>query len=368
MIFLNVNKKLFILVAVVIILLISFFRFSTNTNERSRFLMTHAIVSQGELNINKGLKKFGNSLDKAKYKNNYFSDKAPSMSIASVPVYATYYYIFGKDLTEKNSYWIIKAFLLAPLAILLFWLIYSYTYGFSEDKQFSLFIAAASLFATPIASYFSVLFSHSFTAVLLFLFFLSGNKLIKKNRWYLYFLLGILGGVIFQNEYQTAVPLAILSLYFFFRMEQKSLYLYFVFGVGVMATLFFLYNINVFGSAFSVGVTHADHVHFKEIHSKGLYGITIPKWSTILMFLGHMGVGIFSLSPFIAFAGVGIYSRFKENIKETIVLVLIILSYFYMMASLANPRGGWAIGARYLVPIFPFLVILAAFESHILSA
>jgi len=281
-----------------------------------------------------------------------------------MPMYKIYHMLKGGDVTERNSLWFIKLTLLAPFALLLFWLMLAYVYEISKDKEFSIALAFFTIFATPLVTYFSTLFSHSLTAVLLFLFFMLIRKLDENSSKFMFVFTGLVGGTAFINEYQTAIALSVMSVWFLFRLKKKSSYLYFLFGVIVMASLFFTYNVTVFGSMFSVGVSNAANSSFKIMHSKGLYGITIPNANSIMNILFSMAIGIFPLSPFFLYMFPGIIKGFITKKAETVVAFLIVIIQLYIVTSLSNWQGGWGFGGRYMTPAIPFIMILVAQGVH----
>jgi len=369
------SRREIIIFSFIIFLLTIFFRVGNSrlsANELPRFYLIHSIVSRGELSVDHEVKKFGKDVDMSYVNGKYYSDKAPFISFISLPLYKAYYTLMGGKITDLNSVWYLKAVIFAPFAILLFWLMYIYIYSFSKNKNFAILTSFAGIFATPIFLYFSIFFSHSVTASLLFLFFMmvKMKKNVELNRYQsaLYFAAaGVVGGFTFINEYQAVFSLSIISIYLFFRMENRKEYIYFLMGGAAVFLFFISYNKLVFGSWISFGVSHAANTAFKVQHSKGLFGITYPKLAAVKYILGSFNIGIFTLSPFLFFALPGIYSKLKKNRSEALIILSVILVYAYVVFSLRDWQGGNAFGARYSVPFFPFLIVFAAHGVHFMT-
>ncbi len=330
-------------------------------NERPRLLLAHAIAERFSVEITSEVQRFGWSIDMAKRGERYYSDKPIFQSILAAPVIAAYRRVSSGEFREANVLWLVKTTTLVPFALLLFWLFYGAVFSFSRSVPFSL-LSAWSLFAgTPVSTYFTVFFSHSVSAALLFAFFLLVRRAIAHPERSTLFFTGLVGACAFLNEYQTAVPLVILSLFLFLSLREKRLFLFFVGGTLPLAALFIAYNLVAFGTPLTFGVAHEEYEEFRAMHQKGLFGIGLPNGRVLLDLFFSLKMGVFTLSPFLLFAIVGAYRRWCEARGETLTLLSLILSYFIMISSLENPHGGWAFGARYLVPVIPFIGLLAAY-------
>ncbi len=362
------TAKRFIFLSALVALLTGFFKIYddldpayVSPNERPRFFLAHALAERRSVEVTAEVKRFGWSIDMAEVNGRFYSDKPVLLSFMAAPAMAAYRHFTGGAIREGNALWFLKATTLVPLAILFFWLMYGAVFSFSRSPELALFMAWVTFFGTPVSTYFTVFFSHSATAALLLAFFLAIRRLLADRSAALLFLTGLLGALIFLNEYQTAVPLFILSIYLFLGLRQRRPILLFIAGTLPAAALFMAYNLAAFGKPIAFGVSHESYELFRDMHRTGLFGITWPNGWALRDCLISIKMGLFTLSPFLLFAFVGFYRRWREDRRETIAVGAVIAAYFYMVSSLSNWHGGWAFGARYLVPVVPFLALLAAY-------
>jgi len=365
-----IDRKTFVAFSFLVALLISFFKVYddhdpdyVSPNERSRFYAVHALAERGELRITPEFERFGRCLDIAKVGDEHYSDKAPLLALLAAPAYKLFLTV-SKDRaeTEGTAYWFIKATTLAPFAVLLFWLICLFLLDRTGDRRFSLFAAFAALFATPVATYFGVLFSHALSATLLLATFLTARRATtaKSPPWFL--ATGALTGLTFLNEYQTAFALLLMLILLLSRFRDTRKALWIIAGGLPFAALFFAYNTMLFGTPFSLGYGHLENKAFSEIHHHGLYGITIPSGEAFVNLLFSPRIGFITLSPFLLFAFGSLYrpNGGPPRDRTTLDMLAVAALHFLIIASFGFYGGGWAFGSRHLVAIVPFLTIPAA--------
>ncbi len=363
----NLSPRIAIVMTVLVMLYVSFFKvyddsdpYYTSPNERPRLFLAHAIASRGTLEVTSEVRRFGTSYDMAKVGNKYFSDKPPLPSFVAAPIVKAYI-LLKKNYTESELLWAVKVCLYAPFSALFFWLVFTIFFSAGITATTALFLAWAVLFGTPISTYFTVFFSHSITATLLLAFFLAIRKSITQPEIATLFLTGLLGGLSFLNEYQSAITILIFTIYLFIQLPQRSKILPYILGGSIVAAAFILYNMAAFGHPITAGVAHESLDSVRESHDKGMFGVTHPKKEAVFEVLLSVKMGIFLLSPFLIFALFGIWRRWKESRAETIALILVILGWLYINTSFFNWHGGWAFGSRYGVPGIAFLGIFAGY-------
>ncbi len=365
-----IDRKTFVIFSLLVALLISFFKVYddrdpdyVSPNERSRFYAIHALAERGEFRINEEFQRYGRCLDIAKVGDDHYSDKAPLLALLAAPAYKIFLTVSKKHAEEEGvAYWFIKATTLAPFAVLLFWLICLFMLRRTGDRRFSLFTAFATLFATPAATYFGVLFSHALSATLLLATFLTARRAAtaKSPPWLL--ATGALTGLTFLNEYQTAFALLLMLSLLLFRLRDTRKALWIIAGGLPFAALFFAYNTMLFGTPFSLGYGHLENKAFSEIHHHGLYGITLPSWEAFVALLFSPRIGFILLSPFLLFAFGMLYRRKGEPRPDRLMIEMLAVAavHFLVIASFGFYGGGWAFGSRHLAAIVPFLAIPAA--------
>lgn len=365
-----IDRTTFIAFSIIVVVFVSFFKVYddrdpdyVSPNERSRFYAVHALAERGELRVTPEFERFGRCLDIAKVGDDHYSDKAPLFAFLAAPAYKVFLTL-SKETAERegNAYWFIKATTLAPFAVLLFWLICLFMLDRTGDRRFALFTAFTALFATPVATYFGVLFSHSLSATLLFATFLTARRAatVKSPPWLL--ATGALTGLTFLNEYQTAFSLLFILTLLAFHLRDTRKTLWLIAGGLPLAAFFLTYNTMLFGTPLSLGYGHLENKTFSDIHHHGLYGITLPSAEAFINLLFSPRIGFLVLSPFLLFA-FGFLRRPKEGPRrDTIPIEMLAVAaiHFLVIASFGVYGGGWAFGSRHLAAIVPFLAIPAA--------
>ncbi|HOW51213.1 MAG TPA: hypothetical protein PLV42_04100 [bacterium] len=331
-----------------------------NPNEKSRFYLVHALVSRGEFSIDAEITRFGDTIDKARVGEHYYSDKAPMLAFLSLPFYALYYAVVGDAAGEGDSLRFLKLTLHASAALLLFWLLYLAIRGVCGERSISLFGAAVGIFGTPLSTYFMLYLSHSLAACALFALYIMLRSLTVSPHYGRAVAAGALAGITVMLEYPTFIGVALFSAWLLFCAQRKKDILAYVGGALVPALLFFGYNTVVFGSPLSFGYSNLADTGFAEVHRRGFYGITYPTSDAIVSLLFSLRTGLITLSPFLLFMIPGAYYYLRERRAEGAVLLAVAVSYFIAISSFGVWNGGWSFGARHLVPAMPFMVLLAA--------
>src|SRR5205085_8897187 len=100
----------------------------------------------------------------------------------------------------------------------------------------------------------------------------------------------------------------------------------------------------------------------KYRHMGAFMGFGPPRGRAIVHLLFTQYRGIFYSMPWLLLAipGAVILIRRREWRTEALVCVAMFALFFWMNISLVDWQGGWAMGARYLIPTLPFLTILVA--------
>jgi hypothetical protein len=119
------------------------------------------------------------------------------------------------------------------------------------------------------------------------------------------------------------------------------------------------YHAVVFGSPFALPYDFSTQPH----RGQGFFmGLGVPQWAALQHILITDYRGLFYSAPWLLLAvpGAVIMARRPRLRAEAAVCIAVALLFVWLNASLVDWQGGWAMGARYLIPAIPFLAVLAA--------
>ena len=132
-------------------------------------------------------------------------------------------------------------------------------------------------------------------------------------------------------------------------------------GAALPCAALALYHAVVFGGPLTLPYDFST----QRNRSRGFFmGLGVPDATALWHILLSPYRGLFFSSPWLALSLPGAVRMVRVRAgalrAEAITCIAIALLYLWLNASLADWQGGWAMGARYLVPCLPFVVILAA--------
>src|SRR5437762_2352659 len=285
-------------------------------NQNSRFDLTRAIVERGTIRIDAYE---GNTGDKSLRAGHFYCDKAPGLSWLCVlpaaltpgspDVRAYVATLFGVGLPS------------AIAVVLLAWIL----------GQLGLPPAAA--IAWGVAAF----------ALLL----------RTRSRPPLLFLCGFLLGFAVVCDYTAILGCIVLGLYARRRLG------WILAGAVIPAIALAVYHTVAFGGPLTTAYAFSTQ---PWRHTGVFMGIGLPRPRAVMHLLFTQYRGIFFSMPWLLLAipGAVMLIRRGERRAEGIVCAAIFLLFFWLNISIVDWQGGWALGARYLIPTLPFLTILAA--------
>ena len=360
-----VTVKESIVISILLFLLISWWHLYLptipNPNERVHYFLTHSLATRGEFAINPEIKHYGGTIDRSQVDNKTYCDKAPMLSFLGVPTIYLLTKFVGEWPSERTALRWLKFTTVYPFAILLFWLVFSLLFNQFSSRKLAFVGAGATLFATPIFTWFQVYFSHSVVATMALLFYYLSQEIrtTEHHSWRLPLLTGIVGGITFWTEYSVAPMLFIISAMTLFMMKRRRQYLWFLLGGFSVGLLFTIHNSLLFGGPFSLGYSHLAEQGFAVSQNKGLFGITIPTVEAVIQTLFSLRIGILTLSPFLIFAIATFFDKELRKKPHIIEWWLLFVTHFLLITSFTFYDGGGSFGSRHMVSAIPFLVLLS---------
>jgi hypothetical protein len=341
-------------------------------NADSRVFLTASIVDRGRLDIDPFASATG---DIARVGAHYYSDKAPGLSLAAVPVYAVLKYtllggqpyaaLFAVPESQRIDF--LPRYVLAlvyaglPTAILAA-LLYLFLARLGLSTRWCTLLSLTYGLGTFALPFGTVFFGHQLAAVLLFgafyLFYrVAHGELGARSAA----LAGGLAGYAVITEYPTALIVALLLLYVAWPLPARwRLGLAAVLGMLPALALAAIYNTLAFGGPLSQGYAHLHGPSaFIQGQASGFMGITYPHLDALWQTTFGAYRGLFVLSPVLLLALPGwlLLVRWAEWRREAVLWAGIVVVYFLFVVSYFEWSGGDSLGPRHFLPALPFLVL-----------
>ena len=366
----NLKLRIFILVFFSVNLFLSsyFLDIWPTPNPVSRALPVLAFSKTGTLQIDNYA---GETMDKSKVGNHFYSDKAPLPTILTIPFYELFKFV-GFDKVDNDAgrkfpiyIWrpnglddgritiindiipvlLIGDFLYSSIPFVLIILITFLALHKINTKISPVLLAMLSFYGSFIFVFAGTFFSHVFAGFLLLISYIE----LKKTK---YFLSGLFLGLSFLSEYTVLLAAFIWGV--LILIKEKKIKKILFFGLGILPSVFLilLYNWQISGEPFTMlNAFHADEA-YKQLSQN--YGFSFPSFPSIwgLSFSGSMGIFIFA--PVIIIIGFYFVTKLikeKHFIKLILTNYLVIFSiiFFLIIASFFTWWGGWTYGPRYLI-------------------
>ncbi len=340
-------------------------------NELSRALLTRALVEEQSFRLDAGVARTGEFSDLARFGGHYYSDKAPGVSLAAAPVWAAWRRLAGPAGADDDAR-AIRAGRLAvvtlPALLFLAWLARRWSAaagGFGLLMALGLGLGSA-FFAQALA-----LTGHVPAAMLLFLAAWcvaapEAGAEARAGRWAA---AGLLGGAAVLVDYTSALFVGILGVVLVVealsvpaagrRAGVRSV-LAFAGAAALPLGVLLLYHAVCFGGPFELAYEHmaqtADRLH----RGSGFFGLGAPRPEALWGLTFGALRGLFTHSPFLLLAAPAVVHlrRAGRWRRWHTLLAAGSLGFFAVNACLIDWQGGWSLGPRYLVPLYPFLLEL----------
>jgi hypothetical protein len=386
------RQEMWTSIAIFVVLLVCYaytFPRWADPNQNSRLDLVAAVVDKGTLRIDDYV---NNTVDYAKFEGHYYSDKAPGAAFLGIPVYAALKGVLslpvmdglmnylsnnqalaatlregGTGLLEDKVRFamgqVAVTFVTAMvptaiLGVLLYRLLGEFWLGQGARALLALIYGLA----TPAFAYAGAFYGHQLAAACLFiafyLVFMKRGESIGIGRL---LSVGFLLGYAVITEYPAVLIAGILFLYTLYRLRDRRRIMWVVAAGIPPGILLAAYNFAIFRTPLPVGYSHSEL--WVEQHHTGFMSLTWPHWSAVWGITFGLFRGLFILSPvlLVAVPGFVAWWRTREWRVEWVVALTSVLAFFLFNASSIMWWGGYAIGPRYLLPMFPFMVLAIAY-------
>ncbi len=323
-------------------------------NASSRLDLVYSLAEYGTFRIDPY---HHNTGDKVFFGGYYYSDKAPGPSLLAVPFYFCLKWA-GVATEQQMRYGLTLLVIGLPsaAAALLFYGLVGMLGGVKTGVR--LLVTLAYALGTLAFPFSTVFYGHQLAAALLIAAFYLLLK-IKKGRTSphraLFCLSGFLAGWAYLSDYPAALLLVFLGIYSAAIRKKNFSFCFWLLGAAVPVAFSLYYNHRCFGSFLATSYSF----HQTYSHYAGLLGIGRPKLAALWGITFSPYRGVFYQAPFLlaAFPGFYLFSRRKDLRAEFFLCLAAVLAFFLFNAGYAYWDGVGSVGARFLIPVLPFLVL-----------
>ncbi|MFK7987808.1 MAG: hypothetical protein AB8I08_17455 [Sandaracinaceae bacterium] len=333
-----------------------------NPNENVRLYMTAALVEQGTYVIDDFRERWGWVNDCAVRDGHAYSVKAPATSFMGVPFYWMYLHgaeAMGHEFDRTEALWVCRVFAsILPWLLFLVWF-----HRWLGRHTGSPLLRDAVFFSVALGSclygYGMLFMSHTLSAgaafggfMLLFHARRAGRIRPMRAFW-----AGVLVAGVSLLEYPGFFASAVLAVYGMVVLRPLSRWVPFALGGAIPTAAMMHFQWKCFGSPFSPGHLYVENDFFRGRHEEGFFGAVGLQWEALYGLLVDPGAGLFPLTPILVFAllGLGLLLAKRFWRADGVTVLLVTLLTLAGIAVMNNWRGGWTIGPRYLVLVYPFL-------------
>ena len=349
-------------------------------NQNSRFALVRAITNDWSLRIDPYERNTG---DKAFFEGHYYSDKAPGLSLAAVPIVEparlVYLAIGGDPETFEGLALLSYIATVFTVGLLTAWagvVLFDLARAWGATAGGALFAATALGLATPIWWLATVFIGHAMSAACLVIAFAAawrvsadraslaagsdlpsvpGARRDRANGW----VIGLGAGWATVSEFPAAVPAVLLAAWTLVNARRlgpaRAVRIVGAMTAGALlcALVLMAYQAACFGSPFHIA--YSSEAGF-EAMQQGLFGITRPTLYALRQILLSEYRGLLPLAPIVVAAPIG-FLLLRRSGTAAVVAAAIAIYYILLNASYHYWEGGWSLGPRHLSPALPFLCL-----------
>lgn len=336
----------------------------SNPNELSRFETVVAFVETGSFAIDSQLATLGDHEDKASAGGRFYSNKAPGLAFAAIPVYRLLRLVLpAPESPTAPIFMLLRLFTVSLVCVLALARFANRILQRRDGAPVAPIVTFAVAFGTPFLYYARSFFGHAWTAALLFLAWdvlTAGEEGADSShrRGSRMALAGFLAGWAVISEYTVAPVVLAFAIRAAAGARGRAAVRLFSFAVGAALPIGLLlaYQAACFGSPFLPSYAREAYPAYAELARKRFFGFEAPSPRVAFDYLFHPARGILLFSPFFLWAGVGFahWCRDRRVRADGVALLAATVATFLLLAGYPNWHGGWALGSRYLLPLLFF--------------
>jgi len=304
-----------------------------------------------------------------------------------------------------NAMFLVTAFTSSIFTALTAVLIYKMSKNIVKNENYRIVVTFAYGLGTLAFPYALHFMNHAASAFFSFFSFYLLYKMVKKDAGAKvasnskrFLLAGVLIGFAAVVEPLLILTISLLLIYSLLGTKKEYYcikFLMFLLGLIIGISPLVIYNYTIFGDPLQFASSYIDRELYKSAYanfkSTNYYQVTeitkqqfvkysfvssldwvfkkfhlIPSFNPYvfirLLFFPYRGLVFYS--PILLLSFLGLYWMFKKRKLEAIIIVLMLISFLFVISMRSNWWGGYCFGNRYLTPVVPFLIVplLYAFD------
>jgi len=336
-------------------------------NQNSRFDLVRAVTNDHAVRIDPYQRNTG---DKALYDGHYYSDKAPGLALAAIPIAEAGRLALLASGGDPESFaglailsYLATVLTVGLLTALAGVVLYDLSIELGASMGGALFAATAFGLATPMWTLATLFIGHAMAAAGLLLAFaatarIGGERDLRSNLK-LATAAGVSAGWATVAEFPAAIPAVMIALWACCRARPlggKGLRAVTALALGALAcaAVLMAYQYACFGSPFHL--TYSSEEGFEGM-KQGWFGLNLPRVIGFSPILFGDYRGLLPIAPVLALAPIGLVVIGRRARGAALMSTLIAVFYVLLNAGYTYWEGGWSFGPRHLSPAIPFLCL-----------
>lgn len=345
---------------------------SLNPNNATRMFAGMALVEHGNARID-GFQAL--TIDKAEFGGHFYMDKAPGMTLLSLPAMALADRIAGPvedipptiyDARFEHVMTIrlrlAVAMVSAVLAALAALAMHDLGYRLTGNASGALVASLGFALGTPVWGWSTTLFGHAPVAALFVIavwaLWRAAEQGVGGGRTLRFAAIGgAVLGLAVLIEFEAALAGSAIALWGAMRLWRTDRRATMVAALAGLATLlvpFVTYNMIAFGTPFRLG--YQGVVGFAGM-DQGLFGLTSPKPAVLWKILFGLRRGLLWVAPILIPAAIGLWLLAKKHRGLALLLAAAALAVLLVNAAYVYWDGGHSTGPRHSVPALGLIAI-----------
>jgi len=322
-------------------------------NELSRLRLTRALVEHRSFQIDPYIVNPSPRTvsDVAYYRGHFYSDKAAGMSLAAVPVVAALRLV-APDASLVTMLLTVRFCVVVVPAMVVLWFL------LKRCRTSYAFLSVIGLFLGSVVITQTLNFSGHVlaTIVICCAAVLAGRGQPSDTR---IAMSGLFAGAATLIDFTSAIAAAGLLIVVSVRARFLKKPALFAVSCAAIASVQLLVNALCFDGPFDFAYHHMFNPADQANRGAGFFGLAVPRLDAITGLTVGGLKGMFVHSPFLILSVPALFFVARRR-RDPLALwaVAMCFAYFWVNASLKDWEGGWSLGPRYLLVIYPLLVYL----------
>ena len=322
-------------------------------NDGSRYCLAQAIALDGSFEIGaRYLRAVGTAgaIDKISYEGRVYSDKAPLGSFLAAPVA---WLANALGLGERAAIYACSLAIAAMPAGVACACVFLVARSIGATAPRAVFASLALGAGTNLLYWSTLMFSHALSAALV----VASYALVRRGTTSgALATAGLVGGLGVASDYYVLLLLPGLGLYVLARHGWRKA-IAFGAGAAVAGVVPALYHHALYGQPLVLPYRY--HATFSFVHDAGFYGISVPRQFAVLDILVGKGFGLCFWNPVFLVSFAALPGFVRRHRADGVLLVgsLAVLLWVGAGHTQVGYGYGWSWGPRYLVPLYPLLVV-----------